>query len=155
MQGMSMFLTTPGLAEWVPEGLRENEDCHYWRAVMLTTQNPWYLLVYRMEGSAELRTVAVSWESRLMEVIHHVGPAMVVSISRVHAGEDGTAWRTEQVDEIWAPASQELSKAGPMLLRVRGDVLRDSFMSAVKPTRPGRRLLLNVAAPSESGPVNV
>ncbi len=151
-----MFVTTPGLAEWMPESLREDDDCHYWRAVMLTTQNPWYLLVYRVEGSAALRTVAVSWESRLMEVIGHVGPAMVVSVSRVHAGEDGTSWRMEQVDEIWAPASQELGQAGPMLLRVRGeDVLRDCFMSVVKATRPGRRLLLNVAASSDAGPLNV
>lgn len=151
-----MFVTTPGLAEWVPQGLREAEDCHYWRAVMLTTQNPWYLLVYRVEGSTELRTVAVSWESRLMEVIHHVGANMVVSISRVHAGDDGTAWRTEQVDEVWVPASQELTKVGPMLMRVRGeDVLRDSFMSVVKASRPGRRLLLNVAASSDTGPLNV
>ena len=143
-----MFMTTPGLAEWMPESLRLAEDIQYWRAVMLTTQNPWFLVVYRSEGLLhELRTLAVSWESRLLEVIQQVGLEAVLGISRLSAGVDGIHWQADGVDEVWLPASDEIGDTGPMLLKMRGEEhLKDSFMAVVKPTRRGRTLLLRFGA---------
>lgn len=135
-----MFITTPTFAQWVPPGLAP-ADCHYWRAMQLSTTMSWFLVTFRMQDSLE--TLAVGWESTLIDVVEEVGSTRVVAIQIIRqCGPSPGSWTTGEVSEVWRATQEEASDTGPLVFKLVGQAeLTSSFNSPVAVQEVSRALL--------------
>jgi hypothetical protein len=133
-----MFITNPSFQQWVSE----YPESQYWRAVILSTGAPWYLLRHRMstEEGSFVQSTAVTCESVLMDIAGQLGPDGVLSLSRLSSSTG--AWALREISEVWVAADDEATRTGPLVLQMKDEsFLRDCHDREVGP-RQGRRLLL-------------
>ena len=150
-----MFITSPTFAEQVPAPLCEPGSA-YWRAFVLSTEASWFLLTHWV-GQGEdkhVQTVAVAWESTLLDVVAVVGPESVQSVHWIgRCFAESREWVMMAVSELWLPSKADAQTTGPLLLRIRGEQeLRDAFGTHLRTVDEGRQLLLHIGE-STSGKV--
>jgi hypothetical protein len=139
-----MFITTPDLQVNVPKGLARPGSL-FWRAALLSTQSPWFLVTYCDPTEQILQTIVVAWETTLVELVDSVGAAPIVGLCRVATSQLRGSWQIDDIEELWIPSNDEGQGVGPLLLRVRGEaVLRDCLFGVVPPEVSGRTLFVKL-----------
>lgn len=139
-----MFVTTPALEERVPRGLGQ-PGSRYWAAMMLSTDGPWFLVTHYSRTQRVSQTVAVAWETTLVEMVGSLERGSIVGIGRVSLNRSVGRWIVQDVEELWLPSPQESERSGPLLLRMVGDEhLLNCFLDRVPNEVDGRELLIRV-----------
>lgn len=140
-----MFVTTPNFEEYMPKGLGPTGG-RYWSAMLLSTETPWFLVSYRVDGVMPFtQTAFVAWERTLLSLIEEVGTESVVSMRCItspstHEGK----WTMGEISEIWLPDETNDEETGLLFFRLLGrDGLWDSFEQSTS-TSLGRQLLLRI-----------
>ena len=142
--GWRMFITTPDLKVDFPKELARPGSL-FWSAALLSTEAPWFLVTHCDPREQILQTIAVAWETTLVELVDSVGVATIVRLSRVSTSQLRGSWQIDDIEELWIPSDDEGQNVGPLLLRVRGEaVLRDCLFGVVPPEVSGRTLFLKL-----------
>ena len=151
-----MFVTTPQFED--PTAQFEDPtaqflgatDRLYWRAVMLTTPSPWYLLTYdlrRRDGVLTRNSMAIAWKPTLVSTIDRLGPDAIRGLCSIRLAESAQTWTMRSVQTLWLPASAEQETTGPFLFSFVADPLvYNSHYAVVPQDGEGRRLLMSLDA---------
>lgn len=145
-----MFVTMSHFEQFMPPDL-VGPNQKYWRAVTLSLETPWYLLVYvaEYEGHKVPQTTLVAWESTLLDIVAGIPEADRRGIARVDKERSpGSRWSVSWIERLWAPAPDEVEEGGIVLLQLAGDPqVRDEHLTPVA-SREGRALVFS-APPAE------
>lgn len=147
-----MFVTRPAFEQRMPLGLGDDSS-RYWLAVMLSVESPWFLLTHMTAGGATnavAQTVAVAWETTLMELLDSIGGESVVALRYIApSNAPKRGWTMKEVSELWSASDVEADRTGPLLIRFRNEAdLLDCFQGKVGGATEGRRLLVRICADS-------
>lgn len=123
----------------------------YWRAVTLSLEAPWFLLVHKAEyeGHKVLQTTLVAWESTLLDILTGIPMADCIGIARVEKERrPGSLWVVNWIESLWTPAPDEVQETGVLLLQLAGDPqVRDAQLVPVS-SRDGRAIVFSASRPS-------
>lgn len=126
-----MFFTENQFEQVLPPALA-NADEKAWLALSLSTEMPWFLFSFAVPCGDDslVRTMAVSWESTLMQLLRAVPASQHRGVSLV-ARKPGPAyaWEMHSVKIVWVASPSERTETGPLLLSLeRDDLVRDITM---------------------------
>lgn len=143
-----MFVTMPYFEQAMPAQLVAPNHKH-WRAVTLSTEGPWFVLVYLAQyGRRKVpQSTLVAWEATLLDILAGIPEEDCVAIARL-TKQDGIhgRWDMQWIDALWQPGEDELETAGIVLLQMEGDSqVRDAHLEPVA-VRTGRVLLFQAMA---------
>jgi len=140
-----MFMTTPELEHRLPE-IAGVGDHRFWTAVLLSNESPWFLLTYSIRddgGRAISQSIAVAWESALLDVLNSFDATHLVSL-RVLNQKNGAPgdWVADRVTELWLSGPHESSHCGPLLFHFEGAAtVCNAFRQRPHGSAQGRELL--------------
>lgn len=153
-----MFVTTPQFRQPMPADLIRS-DQKYWRAVTLSLEAPWYVLVYEVEYDGERmpQTTLVAWESTLLDLVALIPEPHRKGIARIERRHGpGAPWTVSWVQAIWAPAPDEAEDTGIFLLQLEGDPqVRDAHLQPLQQRGDRVRLYRAPLAPAATTPPTI
>ena len=142
-----MFITAPGLVQHLhPSQVAPPQS--RWRALTLSMERPWYLLVHRVVcgGRPQSQTSLVAWDETLIDLMACMPVADITAVARLdRCTGAGPAWGLHWVGALWAAAPGEAALLGPLLFTLGTDPqVRNTRLLPVGDA-PGRRLLFSAA----------
>ena len=113
-----------------------------WRAMSLSTEAPWFLFTFVVKCGDEgvIQTVAVGWESHLIDLVQSITPDDRRAVFCVRRPDSPYRWQMRAVEEIWqaSPSEAEMTR---FLFKFEGEEsLSDLYMNTYGPSS-GRALL--------------
>lgn len=117
-----MFETRPDFEQPVPPAIAM-DGSRYWRAMVLSSNLPWYLLRYRLradeDGSGITQSTAIAWESTLRSALETIDRDSIVDLAILAPNDASGEWTLRRVTEVWLSTPEETQDTGPLLFQLQ------------------------------------
>jgi hypothetical protein len=139
-----MFISSSAFEMPLPRPLYSRNE-RGWKAMTLGVECVWFLWSVQVpvEDGSLSETMAIAWESTLIEVIRSTPREQHGALALVFKSDDRPqCWQLRQIEEIWLSSAAERGQTGLVVFRLEGEgVLRNVFLTSFEPA-VGKRLLV-------------